>query len=56
MFSMLQQCSTNSDVSDRALQRQANQCHECCSTDKCNKPLCEHFKRTFLYLLYYQVN
>ncbi|XP_053379568.1 uncharacterized protein LOC128548516 isoform X2 [Mercenaria mercenaria] len=44
-------CGTHRRYSPRVMGRdlqgrQTSHCHECCSTDSCNKPLCEHFKRT----------
>ncbi|XP_053402494.1 uncharacterized protein LOC128557895 [Mercenaria mercenaria] len=32
------------------MERQTSDCHECCSTDKCNKNLCVHLKRKYVAL------
>ncbi|XP_060566007.1 prostate stem cell antigen-like [Ruditapes philippinarum] len=38
-----QQCGVTPGLVGRGVdKRQQSQCHECCSTDKCNKNLCSH--------------
>ena len=48
---MLQKCGGTANTGPSLIgrdvdKRQSQKCHECCSSDTCNKNLCKHAKRT----------